>query len=157
FHGTEVPTGDTTFDKRFRVVGLLDGASGLVTPQMQQLILARDDWTFAAHDTTLLSIAKGAFETPEGLSQGMLDVLAIAAAFPTPAAPAQVAHPADALLAAIDRLDPIDEGTASPQTLSDAARPRLAQSPTPLARFAQVRTPEEAMSLFMSLPETERL
>jgi hypothetical protein len=154
-----VPTGNATFDERFRVVGLdlLGGASGLVTPEMQQLILTRADWAFAAHETTLLSIAKDAFETPEGMGQRIIETLAIVAAFPTSVVPAQVDHSVDDLLTRIDQLDSIDEGIAFLQNLSDADRTRLAQSPSPLARFAQVRTPEEAMSLFMSLPETDRL
>ena len=43
------------------------------------------------------------------------------------------------------------------QQLSDVDRQRLAVSPTPLAKFADVRTPDEAIARFMSLPDMERL
>jgi hypothetical protein len=43
------------------------------------------------------------------------------------------------------------------QQLSDAERQRLAASPMPLAKFADVRTPDEAVAPLMPLPEMERL
>jgi hypothetical protein len=155
FHGTEVPTGNTAFDAKFRVVGDPVHGSGLVTPDMQSRIMSRDDWTFAIHEAMMLSIAKGAFGTTEEAGMHIADVLAIVVA-PHSAASAPVDRSVDDLLVRIERLQSVDEGIAFLQQLSDEDRQRLAQSPTPLARFAHVRTPDEAISLFMSLPEADR-
>ena len=43
------------------------------------------------------------------------------------------------------------------QNLTDDERARIAQSPTPLAKFADVRTPDEIGDRFLSLPDNERL
>ena len=43
------------------------------------------------------------------------------------------------------------------QQLSDGDRQRLAASPTPLATFADVRSPDEAVARLMALPDVERL
>jgi hypothetical protein len=157
FHGPELPTGNPGFDETFRVVGDPNRAQGLVTPEMQQLLLARDDWTLTARETMLLSIAVGSFESGEEVDQRITDVQAIVAAFPASVVPAQVDHSVDDLLARIDKLDSVEDAIAFLEQLSDLDRMRLAVSPTPMARFADVRTPEEAMTLFMSLPETDRL
>jgi len=39
----------------------------------------------------------------------------------------------------------------------EADRQRLAASPTPLSKFADVRTPDEAIARMMSLPDLERV
>jgi hypothetical protein len=44
--GPEVPTGNPSFDSAYRVVGIARLADGVVSPEMQQRISARDDWTF---------------------------------------------------------------------------------------------------------------
>ncbi len=54
-------------------------------------------------------------------------------------------------------LESVDDAIAFIQTLSAEDRERLARSPTPLARFADVKTPEEIMERFMSLDMNARL
>ena len=155
--GPEVPTGNASFDSAYRVVGMARLAAGVVTPEMQQRISARDDWTFIAEDTTFISICREPFATADEVSQRVSDVLAIVAALPASVAPAQVDHSADDLLARIADIDTVEQALVFLQQLSDADRQRLAASPTPLAKFADVRTPDEAIARMMALPEMERL
>jgi hypothetical protein len=153
----EIPTGDSSFDATYRVVGFGPLSQGVVTPEMQRRIAARDDWAFIAHESTFVSICREPFATPDEVSQRVRDVLAIVMALPTSVAPAQVDHSVDDLLARIARIDNVEQAVAFLQQLSDADRQRLAASPTPLAKFADVCTPEEATARMMSLPELERL
>lgn len=155
--GPEVPTGNPSFDSAYRVVGMARLAEGVVTPEIQQRISARDDWTFIAEDTTFISVCREPFATADEVSQRISDVLAIVAALPASVAPAQVDHSADDLLARIAHIDTVEQALAFLQQLSDADRQRLAASPTPLAKFADVRSPDEAIARMMALPEMERL
>jgi hypothetical protein len=149
--------GNASFDAAYRVVGIGSLANGLVTPEMQQRIAARDDWAFAAYETTFVSICREPFATAEQVSQRVSEVLGIIAAVPASIAPAQVDHSVDDLLVRIARIDDVDDALAFLQQLSDADRQRLAASPTPLAKFSDVRTPDEAIARLMSLPDMERL
>ena len=54
-------------------------------------------------------------------------------------------HSVEDLAARIARIDSLEQALAFLLQLSDADRQRLARSDTPLADFADVRTPEEAM------------
>jgi hypothetical protein len=155
--GPEIPTGNSSFDAIYRVVGAGRLAEGVVTPEMQQRIAARDDWTFIAHETTFVSVCREPFAAPDEVSQRVRDVLAIVMALPTGVAPAKVDHSVDDLLVRIASIDNIEQAVAFLQQLSDADRQRLAASPSPLAKFADVRTPDEAIARMMSLPELERV
>jgi hypothetical protein len=155
--GPEVPTGNPAFDSAYRVVGMPGLADGVVSPEMQRRISARDDWTFIAEDTTLISVCREPFATADEVSQRVSDVLAIVAALPASVAPAEVDHSADDLLQRIAHIDTLEQALAFLQQLTDADRQRLAASPTPLAKFADVRSPDEAIARMMALPELERL
>jgi hypothetical protein len=134
--GPEVPTGDASFDSAYRVVGMARLAEGVVTPEMQQRISARDDWTFIAEDTTFISICREPFATADEVSQRVSDVLAIVAALPASVAPAQVDHSADDLLARIADIDTVEQALVFLQQLSDR-RPAAARRLTNAA--GQVR------------------
>jgi hypothetical protein len=86
--GPEVATGNASFDSAYRVVGMARLADGVVTPEMQQRISARDDWTFIAEDTMFISISREPFGTADEVSQRIRDVLAIVAALLASIAPA---------------------------------------------------------------------
>jgi hypothetical protein len=157
FGGSDVPTGNPAFDARFRVVPLLGFAPEIVTPAVQTLVLAQSAWTFAFHDTTLFSIAEGEFVTTNDVTQRLDNVLAIVAAFPASIVPRQIDHSVDDLIVRFNQLHSVDEAIVFLQNLSDDDRARLAASPTPLAKFADVRNRDEITMRFLSLPETERL
>lgn len=63
----------------------------------------------------------------------------------------------DDLTARIARIDSVEDALAFLHQLSDADRERLGHSDTPLAEFADVRTPEEAMLRIQSLPLERRM
>ncbi|HMK10718.1 MAG TPA: hypothetical protein VK461_04005 [Acidimicrobiales bacterium] len=158
FHGVEIPTGDAEFDAAFRVVGLIAlGESPFSSPEVRQRISAHHDWIFSFNDAVLACIGLPAFTEADELTTRVQEVLGVVKAFPASVAPSVVDHSVDDLLVRIDKLDTLEDGIAFLQSLSDADRARLAASPTPLAKFADVRTPDEAGERFMSLDVNERL
>jgi hypothetical protein len=157
FDGPDVPTADPAFDERFRVAALVGSGSDLLTTEIRRLIRTRDERTLACVDTTLLSIAKEPFVTSDDPLHAIDEVLAIVRALPASIVPATIDHSVDDLFVRMDNLHSVDEAIVFLGELSDDDRKRLAASPTPLARFAQVRTPDEITTLFLSLPEADRL
>lgn len=83
-------------------------------------------------------------------------MLGIVAAIPTSAVPDHIDHSADDVVARFSRLDSVDEALAKLQALTPADRDRLRQSDSPLAAFADVRTPLEAMARFQELDAQRR-
>jgi hypothetical protein len=147
--GTE--TGNPAFDDQFRVNTIDAGfIRQILTPDVQQRIMMRDDWVFWL-------VAKGKFRSVDDVSSRATEVLGIVTAIPGSVLPSQVDHSADDLMARIGRLDGVEDAIAFLQDLTPADRERLARSDTPLAAFADVRTPEEAMARFGSLPESQRM
>jgi len=132
-------------------------ASELATPGVQTLVLAHEAWTFAFHETMLLSIAEGEFVTTDDVTRRLDEVLTIVAAFPPSIVPQQIDHSVDDVSVRFRQLHSVDEAIVFLQNLSDEDRARLERSPTPLAKFADMRTPDEITMRFLSLPETERL
>ena len=154
--GTE--TGNPAFDDQFRVnttdAGLI---RQILTPEVQQRIMMRDDWVFWLGNYMFACIAKGKFASIDDISSRVTEVLGIVTAIPGAVLPSQVDQSADDLMARIGRLDGVEDAIAFLQDLTPADRERLARSDTPLAAFADVRTPEEAMARFGSLPESQRM
>lgn len=157
FPGRELSSGNAAFDEAYRVLGIERLAEAILTPDFQQRIAARKDWAFVAQDTTFVSICAEPFATADEVSERASAIVGIVAAIPADVAPSQVDHSVDDLLVRVARIDNVDDAIAFLQQLSDADRQRLAASPTPLAKFADVRTPDEAMARLMELPEIERL
>jgi len=152
----DVPTGNPAFDSMYRINGSPDFVRGL-TPPVQQRIMARDDWVFWIESYLFACVTKGAFRSPDEAMQRVSDVLGILTAIPESVLPRQVDHSQDNLVAQISQLNSVEDAMAWLQGLSDADRQRLAQSNTPLAAFADVRTPQEAISKFESLDQQRRL
>lgn len=155
--GPEMLTGDASFDAAYRVVGLPVLTESVLTPEMQQRIAARDDWAFITDDAMFVAICAEPFATADEVSTRVGEVVGIVAALPAGVEAAQVDHSVDDLLVRIGKIDTVEDAIAFLQQLSDADRQRLAASPTPLAQFADVRTPDEAMARLMTLSESERL
>ena len=153
----ELATGNPTFDERYRVQVRPGFGAAEVTDEMQRLVLARDDWVFANEHTFIVSVAKGAFTSVSDMRGRIDDVLAFVAAIPTTMLAAEVDHSNDDLVARINRLDTLDDTLAFLQTITPADRARLAESKTPLARFADVQTPDEAFARFEQLSTQEQM
>jgi hypothetical protein len=66
-------------------------------------------------------------------------------------------RPVPDLAARISRLNGVEDALARLQDLTPADREQLARSNTPLAVFADVQTPEEALARFGSLDPQQRM
>jgi hypothetical protein len=154
-----VPTGNPEFDQRFIVnaVAALGDARQVLTPEAQQRIMARDDWVFCAEGYLLGCFSRGPFGSFDEATERLSEVLAIVAAIPESVLPSHVDHSQDDLIDRISRITSVEDALAFLQGLTPGERERLAQSGTPLAAFADCRTPEEAMARFQSLDQGQRM
>ncbi|HEX4061816.1 MAG TPA: hypothetical protein VHY58_12435 [Streptosporangiaceae bacterium] len=162
----ESKTGNPAFDELFQVIGMpatLAAVTGLntpqdvLTPQLQQLIMGRDDWVFHAERNLFACITKGAFGSAAEISARVGEVLGIVAAIPASVLPAHVDHSVDDLMERVTRVDGVEGAIALLQGLTPAEREQLARSDTPLAAFADVQTPEQAIARFQSLDAQRRM
>jgi hypothetical protein len=154
--GPECPTGDASFDGRYRVVGA-PGASGLITSEVQRIVGQSDDWVFLAEGAQLACVSAVEFRGADDVAQRIRDVLAVVAGFPTGIVPDHVDHSFDALLQRLDQLHSVEEALAFLQALTPEDRERLARSDSPLAAFADVQTPDQAMARLKSLDEQQKM
>jgi hypothetical protein len=156
-----MPTGSPEFDQRFIVnavpAGMFGDPQQVLTPEVQQRIMARDDWVFLAERYLLGCFSRGPFGSFDEATQRLGEVLAIVAAIPASVLPDHVDHSQDDLIDRIDRLTSVEDALAFLQGLSQGDRDRLAKSDTPLAVFADCQTPEEAIARFQSLDDRQRL
>ena len=150
--------GNPVFDDRFRInTGNAGFVRQILTPEVQQRILMRDDWVFWLGEYVFACVAKGKFRSTDEISSRVTEVLGIVSVIPATVMPSEVDRSADDLVARISRIDGVEDAIAFLQDLAPDERERLARSDTPLAAFADVRTPEEAMARFGSLPEAQRM
>jgi len=153
----EVETGDQAFDKQFRVNASPELGVVTITPEMRQLIMARDDWIFRTQLFLFACIADERYESVDAMQRRIDAVLAIVAAIPESMLPRRVDHSADDLAARISRIDDVEGAIAFLQKLTPVDREKLAHSDTPLSAFADVTTPEQAMARFESLDDQRRM
>jgi hypothetical protein len=157
-HGLDMPTGDAAFDAAFRVSGLIAmGESPFANAEVRQRIAAHNDWIFAFDGPLLACVSREAFEEGDELTDRVREVIGVVTAFPESVAPSKVDHSVDDLLVRIGELDSVEDAIAFLGTLTPEDRQRLAQSPTPLAKFADVQTPDEITARFMELDMNARL
>jgi hypothetical protein len=159
FKGHDQPTGNAEFDRAYHVwmMGIPGAPVDLITTDVQHQILVRYDWTLAVEGTNLVFVGTGAFDTPAAAMRGVDEALAVVHALPASIAPDQVDHSFDDLLRRIDQLHSVEDGIAFLGTITDEERQQLAHSGTPLAAFADVRTPDEIGARFMDLDVNTRL
>jgi len=88
----ENPTGNPSFNDQFLVAGMpVPGSGGpVLTPEVQQRMMARDDWVFWAERYLLGCVSKGPFHTAGEVTQRIGEVLGIVAAIPASVLPAHV-------------------------------------------------------------------
>jgi hypothetical protein len=152
----DAPTGNPVFDERYLSSIPPVGAAWL-TPEVQQRIVAHDDWVLLSLGTMLVCVTQGSFASVDDVLHRVDDVLGLVAAIPSSVVPHHLDRSVDDLAARISRIDSIEQAIAFLQGLSDGDRERLAQSDTPLAGFADVRTPEEAMARFDALDPARQM
>ncbi|HUO72613.1 MAG TPA: hypothetical protein VMU39_17725 [Solirubrobacteraceae bacterium] len=151
------PTSNPEFDRRFVVSAPPDAALEVLTPPVQQQIMARDDWFFWIERYLFGCISPGAFTSVEDVRERIDAVLRVIAAIPTSVLPDHVDHAADDLIARISRLTSMEEAMTMLQHLTPTERDQLATSDTPLAAFADVRSPQEAMARFKTLDQQRKM
>ncbi len=155
----ESPTGNPVFDGQFLVAGQQVPGDGqqVLTPGVQQRMMARDDWVFWAGRYLLGCVSRGPFRSAGEVSQRITEVMGIVAAIPASVLPDHVDHSADDLIARVSRVTSMDEGLALLQQLTPQERGQLARSDSPLAALADVRTPQEAMARFKTLDPQRKM
>lgn len=160
FHGKlpTVPSGNQEFDEQFELVmAPVADPQTVLTADVQRRIMAHDDWAFAGHDTWLACVSRGAFETADDVTRRLDEVFGIVHALPASIVPARIDRSVDDLAARIDKISSVEDALTFLQQLSPRDRERLATSDTPLALFADVTTPEEAMARLESLDLPQRM
>jgi hypothetical protein len=155
-HLRNAPTGNPAFDERYLTALQPVGAVWL-TPEVQQRILAHDDWVLLCTGGVLSCVTQGSFESGDDVVARVRDVLDLLAAIPTSVLPDHLDRSVDDLGARIARIESVEDAITFLQGLSDGDRERLAQSGTPLAGFADVRTPDEAMARFQALDPARQM
>ncbi len=156
-HVPTTATGDQAFDDRFVTVLVPTVGPEVMTTDVRRLLMARDDWALLGDANWLLCVSKGRFESVDHATRRVDEVLAIVHAFPTSIVPAEVDHSVDDLAARIENISTIEEALTFLEQLGPEDRTRLAASKTPLAAFADVTTPEQAMARFESLDMPQRM
>jgi hypothetical protein len=155
-HLVDAPTGNPPFDERYATSRPAPGAAWL-TPEVQRLLLTHDDWVLLALGTALVCLTQGSFTTADDVVRRARDVLDLVAAIPATVVPDHVDRSVDDLAARISRIESIGDAITFLQGLTDDDRERLARSDTPLAAFADVRTPEDATARFQALPPAQQM
>ena len=151
------PTGNPEFDQRFSLAVSPGLDARVITPELQQQIMAHDDWAFAGHESWLACVRRGPFQSADDVRRRLEELTATVDAFPASVVPAQIDRSADDLLARVQRLSSPEEVIGFLQQLSPDDRQRLAQSNTPLAAFADVTTWEQVMSRLQTLDVPQRM
>jgi hypothetical protein len=156
-HVPTTATGDQEFDDRFVTVLIPTSGPDVMTVDVRRLLMARDDWALVGDANWLFCVSKGRFQSADDIARRIDEVLAIVHAFPSSIVPAEVDHSVDDLAARIDKISTLEEALTFLEQLSPDDRQRLAESKTPLAAFADVTTPEQAMARFQSLDMAQRM
>ena len=144
----DAPTGDPVFDEKYIVVcrTVRQSHRQCSRPTYAGRISARDDWFFISADYMLGCITKGKFTSVDDVRARIDAVIGIVGAIPSTVMPASVDTSVDDLAARIDKVNTVEDALALLESLTPDDRERLAKSNTPLAAFADVRTPDEAMA-----------
>jgi hypothetical protein len=160
FHGVVkmVPTGIPEFDDRFSVA-----MATVVDPQtvfdegVRQRIMAHDDWAFLGSDTWLVCVGKEPFSSAADVTRRLDEVFDLVRALPASIVPAQIDRSVDDLAVRIEKIASVEDALTFLEQLTPEDRQRLAASNTPLAPFADVTTPDEAMARLQSLDMPQRM
>lgn len=151
-----VATDNPVFDERY-LSSLPPVGAFWLTPEVQACLLAHDDWILLSFGATLTCVTQGAFGSADDVLGRVDDVLELVAAVPSSVVPHSADRSVDDLAARIAGIDSVEQAITFLQGLTDDDRERLARSDTPLAGFADVRTPEEAMTRFQALDPARRM
>jgi len=156
-HVPTTASGDSSFDDKFVVILAPTVGAEVLTDDVRRLVMTRDDWALLGSENSLLCASRGRYESADAIARRIDEVMSIVHAFPASVVPATIDRSVDDLAARIDKITTIDEALAFLEQLTPDDRQRLVQSNTPLAAFADVTTPEQAMARFESLDIQQRM
>jgi hypothetical protein len=156
-HVPTTASGDAAFDDRFVAILAPTVGPEVLTDDVRRLLMTRDDWALLGNESSLLCVSRGRYESSDAITRRIDETMSIVHAFPASVVPATIDRSVDDLAARIEKISSIDEALAFLEQLSADDRQRLAQSNTPLAAFADVTTPEQAMQKFESLDVQQRM
>ena len=156
-HFPAVPTGNAAFDERFLVCPVPTLQQTAFSDDLLARIMVHDDWAFRGERYLLGCLSSSPFRSTNEVTQRIDEVMQVVAAFPAAMQPAHVDHSEDDLIARIGKLKSIEDTMAFLQQVTPEDRARLAKSDTPLAAFADVRTPQEAQARFVSLDQASQM
>jgi hypothetical protein len=153
----EGPTHNPAFDQRYAVSVLPGAEENLLDWEVQQRIMAREDWVFRAERYVLACVSAGAFRSVEEVSQRIGEVLAIAEGIGAAVTPVTMDDSDDELIARAGQLTSLEDAIVFLASLSPAERERLARSAAPVAALADVTTAQEAVSRFQALDQQRKM
>jgi hypothetical protein len=157
-HVPTTASGDPAFDERFVAVLAPTLGAEVLTDDVRRLVMAHDDdWALLGDEKSLMSVSKGRYESGDAVARRIDELMSIVHAFPTAVVPTTIDRSVDDLAARVEQISTIDEALEFLEHLSPDDRQRLARSNTPLAAFADVTTPEEAMARLESLDMPQRM
>jgi len=102
-------------------------------------------------------VGKDPFEPADDVTHRLDEVFDLVRALPESIVPAQIDRSVDDLAVRIEKISSVEEALTFLEQLSPDDRQRLASSSTPLAPFADVKTPDEAMARLESLDMPQRM
>jgi hypothetical protein len=163
----QVPTGSAAFDARFGVQAA--GTAGrLLTPEVRQAIMARDDWFVRAEGYLLGCVSRGPFHSVSEVSDRIAEVLAIAAAVPATVRAAELSGTIQVLVpSAGSGAEPVAwDPEASADTVTMPALTMAAVLPAPTGpatppaalgvRLGRLASLDDALAMLASLTPGER-
>lgn len=156
-HVPTTASGDAEFDEKFVAVLAPTVGADVLTDDVRRLVMAHDDWALLGDESSLLSVSKGRYASADAIARRVDEVMALVHAFPAAVVPATIDHSVDDLAARIDKISTVEEALTFLEQLTPDDRQRLAASNTPLAAFADVTTPEQAMARLESLDMNQRM
>ena len=86
-HVPETQTGNPEFDARFVTFGLPGIGPGILTGDVQQRIMARDDWLFLGDDDWFVCVGRDPFHDADAVTRRLDEVLDIVHAMPRRSCP----------------------------------------------------------------------
>ena len=152
-HGPGLADVEASMRDGYSSAGSLGGGLGAMRRLADQFAI----YSGVGIGTALVCLTQGSFTTADDVVRRARDVLDLVAAIPATVVPDHVDRSVDDLAARISRIESIGDAITFLQGLTDDDRERLARSDTPLAAFADVRTPEDATARFQALPPAQQM
>jgi hypothetical protein len=153
----EISLGDQVFEQRFAVHAQDPGfTQALLTPEIRQLIMARDNWVFMLESFRLACLSRESFGSVDHVLQRLAEMQAIVTAIPASMMPAQVDHSGDALADLLGESASFEDAQAKLHSLDPEQRAQMDSAGNPLSMLGGASSAEDAKEKFMSMDADQR-